>query len=302
MALPTETVYGLAGLALETASCRSIFSIKGRPLVDPLIVHVSGLEMAARVAEVTPEAQSLAAKYWPGPLTLILRKKPAVPDIVTAGLPTVAVRMPRHPVARDLLGLLKAPLAAPSANPFGYVSPSSAQHVADSFGERVPFIIDGGPCEIGIESTIVDLTHPDSPEVLRPGAISPEEIGQILDQEVVLRKPELEESEVASAPGTFSRHYSPGTPLDLFPEGSIPDFPAGSALLCLKRPESKARASNVFWLSEDGDPAEISRSLFHLLRQLDQSGYNRILCEQPARDAKGILLAVRDRLARAAAK
>jgi len=302
VSIPTETVYGLAGLALDQDICRSIFTVKGRPLVDPLIVHVQGLEMAGQVAEITPEAKRLAERFWPGPLTLILRKRRIVPDLVTAGKPTVAVRMPNHPVTAELLRLLDKPLAAPSANPFGYVSPTRPEHVRDSFGDRVPFIIDGGPCDIGIESSIIDLSEPGQPRMLRPGAISCEDIENVMGTPVEVTSPSLATSEVADAPGTFAKHYSPRTELELFPEGQSPSAEPGSALLYLRRPVSASVSNNDFWLSEDGDDRSISQSLFQLLRQLDQSGYRKILCEVPSSESTGIRLAIRDRLNRAASK
>ena len=299
VAIPTETVYGLAGVALDEKACRSIFEIKGRPLVDPLIVHLHEAELVSEIAVPPPSLNLLAEAFWPGPLTVILPKRPVVPDIVTAGRATVAVRVPRHPVTQSLLRETGRPLAAPSANPFGYVSPSSARHVADSFGARVPFILDGGPCTIGLESTILDLTEADHPAVLRCGAISAEAIAAVLRKPVPVRNVHLHLTEVALAPGTFARHYSPRTKLRLFSGSDIPERQAQEALLFLKRPAS-AGSRSVYWLSENGDPAEIGRSLFSLLRQLDRSGYNCIHCQLP--EAKeGLLLAVRDRLLRAAA-
>jgi L-threonylcarbamoyladenylate synthase len=301
VAIPTETVYGLAGLALNESACRSIFSIKGRPLVDPLIVHVPNSEMAEQLAELPPTFKTLTETFWPGPLTLILRKKDLVPDLVTAGKQTVALRMPNHPVALALLKKLQAPLAAPSANPFGYVSPVRPEHVAESFGDRVPFILDGGPCQIGLESTILDLSRPDRAEILRPGAISPEEIEDVLRIPIGIKEISVSDGEAAIAPGTFSRHYSPRTSLILFQETHAPEIREGEALVLLKRPAGKS-SDNVFWLSEDGDPAEVARSLFSLLRTLDSSGFTRIHCELPDPAAPGISTAIRDRLKRAASK
>lgn len=308
VAIPTETVYGLAAPALDTRACRAIFEIKGRPLVDPLIVHVAGPAWVGELAETSGEFDRLVQAFWPGPLTLILRKKPAVPDLVTAGRPTVAVRMPRHPVAKALLEKLGRPLAAPSANPFGYVSPSRAGHVADSFGDKVPFILDGGPCEIGLESTILDISVPTQPTVLRPGAISSDDLASVLNTPVhhlnlnlnlnLNPNPPLQS---APAPGTFSRHYSPSREVILFPQGTPPASKPGEAVLLLQRPPAPAQA-DTFWLSEDGDPATMARTLFALLRKLDHSSYHRIHCELPAADGSGILLALRDRLSRAASR
>jgi L-threonylcarbamoyladenylate synthase len=298
VAIPTETVYGLAGLALDEAACRSIFSVKGRPLVDPLIVHVAGIQMAEKLAELPVAFATLTEALWPGPLTIILKKRALVPDLVTAGKSTVALRMPRHPVALALLKALDAPLAAPSANPFGYVSPTRPEHVTASFSDRVPFIIDGGPCDIGLESTILDLTDPARPQVLRPGAISAQDIGEILKTRVEIREVTLHHDDAATAPGTFSRHYSPRTKLSLFETGSAPERNKGEAVVHLKRPEDDTDPA-VFWLSENGEPEVIARSLFTLLRSLDEKAFQEIHIELPG--TSGIGLAVRDRLKRAAA-
>jgi L-threonylcarbamoyladenylate synthase len=303
VAIPTETVYGLAGLALDPDACRSIFSLKGRPLIDPLIVHVSSMEMLESLADVTTQARQVISNFWPGPLTLILKKKPVVPDIVTAGRNTVAVRMPRHPVAQQLLHDLKAPLAAPSANPFGYISPSKAAHVADSFGERVPFIIDGGESEIGLESTIVDLSDPASVTILRPGAISAQELSAVLQCPVSHHRKEAADTNVAQqAPGMLASHYSPQTPLSLFPHDSLPHALEGEAVILLKASAAGLRQENFYWFSESGSSEEIARNLFSLLRQADRQGYRRIHCELPPAATDGLLLAIRDRLTRAAAK
>jgi len=301
VAIPTETVYGLAGLALSETACRKIFSVKGRPLVDPLIVHVSGPEMVEELAFASLEFELLAEAFWPGPLTLILQKKPLVPDIVTAGKPTVAVRMPRHPVARELLSQVGAPLAAPSANPFGYISPSRAEHVSDSFGRQVPYILDGGPCEIGLESTILDISTPGHPVILRPGAISAAQVQDILRCPVGHNTTQTEEHQAARAPGTFARHYSPSTPLELF-EDQPNRVEDREAVLYLKRPPEAGQGSSCFWLTEDGDLAEAARSLFAMLRTLDKAGYRAIHCQLPSEGGCGLSRALRDRMSRAAAR
>jgi L-threonylcarbamoyladenylate synthase len=301
VAIPTETVYGLAAIALDATACRSIFAVKGRPLVDPLIVHSHDLKEVHQLAFCPPEVAALAAAFWPGPLTLVLEKRAVVPDIVTAGKPTVAIRVPRHPVARALLEAVGAPLAAPSANPFGYVSPSTAQHVADSFGDRIPYILDGGACEIGLESTILDISDPRQPQILRPGAITPEAVGKVLGSPVPVRHSRLEITECATAPGTFARHYSPETRLEPFPAGTIPEVAPTEAVVFLQAPSNPHRSGNAFWLSENGDPEEMARTLFALLRQLDKAGYRRIHCELPEATAGGLQMALRDRILRASA-
>jgi L-threonylcarbamoyladenylate synthase len=172
VAVPTETVYGLAGDATSASACLRIFRAKGRPSSDPLIVHIAALRDLGRVAVPNPAALRLARRFWPGPLTIVLPKTPLVPDEATANLPSVAVRMPAHPLFRRLIRLSGVPLAAPSANAFGYVSPTTAAHVQKGLGRRVRHILDGGPSSIGLESTIVDLRDPGRPAILRPGAIT----------------------------------------------------------------------------------------------------------------------------------
>jgi L-threonylcarbamoyladenylate synthase len=184
VAVPSETVYGLAADALSAKACRGIFRAKDRPAADPLIVHVASIAQAGSIAELSEPARKLMRKFWPGPLTLVLPKKPAVPDVVTSGQPSVAVRMPGHPLFLKLLALTGTPLAAPSANPFGYVSPTTAQHVQDGLGKRIRYILDGGPCEVGVESTILDLRDPLRPRLLRPGKITKRELEKVLGRRV----------------------------------------------------------------------------------------------------------------------
>jgi len=300
--IPTETVYGLAANALNPEACRKIFSLKGRPLVDPLIVHVRDWAAVSGLARTNEVATRLAKAFWPGPLTLILPKEAAVPDLVTAGRSTVAVRVPRHPVAQKLLRRLDFPLAAPSANPFGYISPTRPEHVAESFGSSLPDILDGGPCEIGLESTIVDLSQANQSIVLRPGAISVQDLSAVVGHPVQIRLPSLGDSETATAPGTYSRHYSPKTPMVLFPEGTVPPAEEEAAVLFLQRPPEHHQKPAVFWLSEDGFPASIGRSLYLLLRQLDEGGYRCLFCELPGKGRPGLFTAIRDRMMRAAGK
>ncbi|MEO0040395.1 MAG: hypothetical protein RIS38_1343, partial [Verrucomicrobiota bacterium] len=209
MALPTETVYGLAADATNPAALAQVFAIKGRPLLDPLIVHVLDQAALADVAEPDPRLAKLA-HLWPGPLTVVLRRKPVVPDLVTAGKDTVAVRIPAHPIFREVLSLAGRPLAAPSANPFGYVSPTKAAHVRDSLGERCPWIVDGGACAHGVESTILDLSVPGRARLLRPGPIPLETLRGLLGEvEAVTRVASQQAAQ--DAPGMLERHYSPAT-------------------------------------------------------------------------------------------
>lgn len=302
VAIPTETVYGLAAHALDPAACRAIFQLKGRPLIDPLIVHVDSIAQAESLAHWNPCAAALAAAFWPGPLTLVLPKQPCVPDIVTAGLPSVAVRMPAHPVARQLLQACALPLAAPSANPFGYISPTRPEHVAESFGRASPWILDGGPCAIGIESTIVDLRCA-QPVILRPGAVSAEQLSSVLQKPVASRPqshPQPAQSCAQSAPGLMARHYSPRTPLTLFDEAPPSHLPSDVAVLWLQRPTAPSQLPNAFWLSEDGALPTIAANLFATLRKLDAGHFEAIFCQLPTDHAIGA--ALRDRLQRAAAK
>ncbi len=313
VAIPTETVYGLAANAFDENAVRNIFSTKGRPFIDPLIVHVHSLEQAGTLAEIGhPAVEKLANAFWPGPLTLVLPKKKTVPDIVTAGEATVAVRMPAHPLARKILQAAGTPLAAPSANPFGYVSPTTAQHVSDSLGERLTHIVDGGACECGIESTIVLIAE--KIRILRLGVITREEIQNVLgkDFEVEIGKGLLEKKAEAAgtptaqlAPGMLKKHYSPRARVELW-EKTIPDFgntPEKTAIVFQMRPKNLPplpENCDVFWLSEDGDQAAVARSVFALLRRLDEIGFSHIRIERSPNH--GVGAAVNDRLSRAAAK
>ena len=293
MALPTETVYGLAADATNPAALAQVFSIKGRPLLDPLIVHVLDQAALAEVAEPDPRL-ALLAPLWPGPLTVVLRRKSVVPDLVTAGKDTVAVRIPAHPLFREVLRLAERPLAAPSANPFGYVSPTKAQHVRDSLGERCPWIVDGGACAHGVESV------PGRARLLRPGPIPLEKLRELLGEiEVVTRAANQQAAQ--DAPGMLERHYSPATRVVLFPNGTLPVIAnLRSAVLFLGRRAHAPANADVFLLSEAGSTEEAARNLFDLLRQLDARGYETIHAElaPPA----GIGAAYNDRLTRAAAR
>ena len=299
VAVPTETVYGLAADALNPVALAKVFAAKGRPLVDPLIVHVADVADIARVAQVDPRLARLAA-FWPGPLTVVLRRLPLVPDLVTAGRDTVAVRVPAHPAFRALLRAA-GPLAAPSANPFGYVSPTLAVHVRDSLGERCPWILDGGPCAHGVESTILDLSEPSRARLLRPGPIPREALESALGSpvEVVVRSTPADQAQLA--PGMLERHYSPGTPIRLFARGGEPDIPPGRvALLLQSRRATTPAGAEAFHLSESGDPSEAARALFALLRQLDRRGLDLIVAELA--EESGVGVALNDRLRRAAAR
>lgn len=305
VAVPTETVYGLAANALDETAVRKIFEAKGRPFIDPLIVHVADLEMALQLAENTPALEKLAIRFWPGPLTVILKKRPCVPDLVTAGEPTVAIRIPSHPVMRDLIRRAGLPLAAPSANPFGYVSPTTAGHVLDSLGDRAPHILDGGPCRHGLESTIVNLADPAGVRLLRPGPVDIEHLEAALGVSVLPAPSHMDKNGPQTAPGMLDRHYSPDTPMMLRTFGTAADIPSGIpgriAVVHQARPEKKpSDGADHFWFSESGSPEDVARSLFALIRRLDTKGYAVILAE--AARPGGLGDAVNDRLKRAAAK
>ncbi|MGE9294451.1 MAG: L-threonylcarbamoyladenylate synthase [Puniceicoccales bacterium] len=304
VALPTETVYGLAGNALLEDTVRQIFTVKGRPLIDPLILHVHEWEQVEKIAaEVPPHARKLAEAFWPGPLTLILPKADCVSDLVTAGNPTVAVRMPAYPLAHRILQAADVPLAAPSANPFGYISPTCAAHVMDSLGERLSWIVDGGPCQAGIESTIVDVSRPDAVRLLRPGPLPPDALSAALDGLPISSHTQQDVAKPA-APGLLARHYSPNTPLCLVSHGEQPpEAPEGRCAWVAtsrQQAESSPNGYERYWFSETGDPEDIARTLFAMLRKLDTLEHSRIYIELPP--ANGIGLALIDRLTRAAAR
>lgn len=301
VAAPTETVYGLAANALDARACRRIFEAKGRPADDPLIVHIASRDQLEFVAKPNAAALKLAAAFWPGPLTIVLPKQPVVPDIVSSGLSSVAVRMPRHPLFRKLLRHAGIPLAAPSANPFGYVSPTTAEHVRAGLGGKISHILDGGPCQIGVESTIVDLRNPREPRLLRPGAITREQLETVLGQRV-RSAPRSKKANSIVAPGMLTRHYSPRTPALLHKHIRGRDVTASSekeAWVFVARP-SQLRGPNIFWLSERGDLREVAKKLFRTLRELDSANFDFIHLELTSGD--GLAEAINDRLRRAAAK
>lgn len=311
VAVATETVYGLAANALDARACRRIFTAKERPANDPLIVHIHALTQLNEIAEINPAALKLARRFWPGPLTLVLPKKPLVPDVVSAGLPSVAVRMPSHPLLRRLLKLTEVPLAAPSANLFGYVSPTTAEHVRAGLGKKIRYILDGGPCDIGLESTIVDLRDPKKPRLLRPGAVTLADLSRALGVRVRPAPTRLRPGKAAQvAPGLLARHYSPRTPVTLHAQLS-PAVVAQinqrnrsktrqpDAWIFLAQPRGLA-GKNVFWLDDRGDLRGVARQLFATLRRVDKLGFVRIHVELAR--GEGLADAINDRLRRAAAK
>ena len=301
--VPTETVYGLAADALNARACQKIFRAKGRPNTDPLIVHIHSLDDLAQIAVANSAARKLAKKFWPGPLTLILPKTKIVPALVSAGLPSVAVRMPAHPLFRRLLKLTGRPLAAPSANLFGYISPTTAEHVRRGLGDKIKYVLDGGPADLGLESTILDLRNPTRPRLLRPGSISREALAKALGRAIARRSHRAAPSTKAQiAPGLLLRHYSPRTPLVLHQQLQL-SIAQHSALeeawLFIARPVGRIR-KNIFWLDARGDLRGAARRLFAHLRTLDEAGFRRIHTEYAS--GEGLAEAINDRLRRAAAR
>lgn len=298
--VPTETVYGLAANAFDPEACAKIFEVKQRPANDPLICHVAGIEALQKICHTNPLAIRLAERFWPGPLTFVLPKTVKIPGIVTAGLDSVAVRCSAHPDFQRLVEQCDFPIAAPSANPFAYISPTTAQHVEAGLGSKINFILDGGPCSFGVESTILDLRDESNPRILRYGALAAEDIEVELGRSI--DKPEAttaDESVQHLAPGALPKHYSPRTPLDLrggIPPEQLDQLAEDQAALLLARPSNETRP-NVYWLSETGKLAEIASTLYAKLREIDESGYSRIIAEEAPE--LGLGLAINDRLRRA---
>lgn len=303
VALPTETVYGLAANALNARACRKIFTAKRRPAHDPLIVHVADLAAAGELAILNDTARALTNAFWPGPLTLVLPKRACVPAIVTSGADSVALRSPAHPLMRKILRLAGLPLAAPSANPFGYVSPTTAAHVLDGLGGRIPHVLDGGPCAIGVESTIVDARDPQRLVILRPGAVSAADLTAALRRaglaSTVDRR--LRKNSPTVAPGTLDQHYSPHTPIELTRRLATSRNDPHIARIFWQKPAGPA-AKNFFWLSRRGSAADAAHSLYAVLRKVDQLGFARMRCELAPATAGELGAAINDRLRRAAGR
>jgi len=298
VAFPTETVYGLGANAYNPLAVARIFEVKRRPSFDPLIVHIAfPSHLRKLVKEIPSNAKKLTEKLWPGPLTVVLLKEENIPDIVTAGLPSIAVRMPDHPVALSLIKKSKCPVAAPSANPFGYLSPTTAEHVREQLGDQVDLILDGGPCTVGVESTILSFLDGKS-RLLRPGGVSLEEI------ESVIGKVEMVpiQEDKPSAPGTLPRHYAPRTPivldwdekhLDAYKDKKI-------GFLAFQEPENLPEFESIEVLSKKGDFREAAANLFSAMRRLDALDLDLILAE--AVPEAGLGRAIMDRLRRATSK
>jgi L-threonylcarbamoyladenylate synthase len=292
--MPTETVYGLAGDGLNPAALARIFEVKQRPLFDPLILHFADAAAAFDVAEqLSTAARELAQRFWPGPLTLVVPKKDFVPDLATSGLPNVAIRVPSHPVAQQLLRAFEGPLAAPSANRFGRISPTDAQAVRTELGDAVPLILDGGACAVGVESTVLYLGGP-QPVLLRAGGISLEEIEAVIGP--VQHAAPVEDR--PQAPGQLKHHYAPRKPLRLVPNtAQIPSRPDVGWLAF--GPQAGSFAGRVENISPAGDLREAAANFFRAMRALDDDPGVTELYAMPF-PKEGLGLAINERLERAA--
>ena len=299
VAFPTETVYGLGGDAANPAAVAKIYALKGRPANHPVIVHLASMHQVVRWAAAIPEtAQRLAARFWPGPLTLILRRAPGVLDAVTGGQDTVALRVPSHPVAQALLAAFDGGVAAPSANRVGRVSATTAEHVRAEFGAQVELILDGGACAIGIESTIVDVSGA-APLLLRPGGIAPSELEATLGQPLSFAG-----REAPRAPGTLRAHYAPVTPLMLVEADVAPELIVSLArqeknVAVLSFSAMRPMLPGLHWIHAPAEPEGYAHALYANLRELDTTHSDVIVVESPPRRPEWF--AVLDRLTRAAA-
>jgi L-threonylcarbamoyladenylate synthase len=298
VAIPTETVYGLAGNALDEMAATKIFKVKNRPAFDPLIIHTDTIDKVKIFVEDLPDqAKRLADAFWPGPLTLLLTKKDIIPDLVTSGSPLVAVRIPNHPLTLKLLSLLDFPLAAPSANPFGYISPTTAEHVAQQLGNDIRYILDGGPCEVGIESSIIGFEG-NLPVVYRMGGLKIEEIEKVVGPIKLMPH----SASNPQAPGMLKSHYAPTKP---FYVGNLKELAdkhgtTDTAILTFSSLFPEVDPALQYVLSPNGNLDEAARNLFSAMRHLDNLAVKQILAT--FLPDEGLGRAINDRLRRAAAK
>ena|SRR3989338_2799655 len=302
VAFPTETVYGLGADACNESAIRKIFQVKKRPLDHPLIVHIGGIEKLSDFAcDVSPDAMKLASAFWPGPLTMILKKSPQVLEVVTAGQQTIGLRIPNHPIAQALLQAFGAGIAAPSANQFTHVSPTDARAVYEELGKEVDLILDGGICEVGLESTIIDMSA-NEPLILRPGMITPKMIGEVLGVEIKSRTHHF-----IKAPGQYHLHYAPVTKTVLIPPREIlqslhrletDDFPV--AVMSRATGEELALSSPIHWVTMPIEASHYAHDLYHTLRMLDQKHFKQIMIEAVPDGIEWE--AIRDRLLKATAE
>ena len=298
VAIPTETVYGLAADAENELAVRRIFAAKGRPSSHPLIVHLARFEQLGEWArEIPAEAKLLADAFWPGPLTLILKRGRRAHDVVTGEQDTIGLRLPNHPLTRELLAKWGGGLAAPSANKFGGVSPTTAEHVRRDLGPEVDLVLDGGPCEVGVESTIVDLSS-GTPALLRPGGISVEQLERVLGRSVA-RGPVSD----VRAPGTLASHYAPRAGLILVDRSEVKEKVAelvrNGTRVAVMAPQPEALPPGAEWVEMPADPGGFARELYRTMREIDARGFEMIVAVPPPESGLGV--AVRDRLQRAAA-
>jgi L-threonylcarbamoyladenylate synthase len=294
VAIPTETVYGLAGNALKVDSITKIFDAKNRPHFDPLIIHVPNIEGAERYAEeIQRPARELMERFWPGPLTVLLKRKSIIPDLVTSGLDTVGIRCPKHELTQQLLSELSFPLAAPSANPFGYVSPTKSEHVNEQLGDKIKYILDGGDCKVGIESTIVGFEE-DTPMVYRMGGLSIESLERVVGKV----QAQTHSSSNPKAPGQLKSHYSPSKKVFV---GNIEELiqQHSSSRIGLITFKKDFNHRHQFILSPSANIDEAAQHLFTALRELDKMPIDVILTEFVPE--QGLGKAINDRLIRAAA-
>jgi L-threonylcarbamoyladenylate synthase len=304
VAVPTETVYGLAADATDPSAVAKVFELKGRPADHPLILHCGSAEQAwESAALVTPSARELAAVFWPGPLTLVLPRAAQVSPMITAGQDSVALRVPAHPLMLELLQRFQRPLVAPSANRFGRVSPTTAQHILEEFPFSSLLILDGGPCPIGIESTIVDCRHPGLVKILRPGKITAEAIGQVLGDNC-FDADQQQEMGAVRVSGDLPTHYAPQAKVYLVePEGLelyLKNFPLApdSTMVLATRACPAEYADRCSWHQVSSNPDQFAAEIYGLFRAADREGAADLIVELP--DAAGIGIALRDRLQRAA--
>lgn len=317
--IPTETVYGLGADAFNPLAVARVFEVKARPSFDPLIVHVASIDGVGRVAADFPRAaRRLAEALWPGPLTMVLPKRAELPGIVTSGLDTVGIRFPAHPLARKIIEYSGSAVAAPSANPFGYISPTSARHVEKVLGGKVDFIVDGGPCAVGLESTVLDMTR-DIPVLLRPGGMPLERIRDIVGEVLLCSG---QNGAPAASPGQLKSHYAPRAPLYLYERGGLAEAcargaragqagasafaaPGRRAAIAFDGGQGRALSATGFFervvvLSERGDMVEAASRLFALLYELDAEDFDALYAERV--QDQGLGRAINDRLYRASKK
>ena len=300
VAFPTETVYGLGADATNSDSVAGIFESKQRPAFDPLIVHAADIAGARQVVTDFPEvAQKLAEEFWPGPLTLVLPKQPHISDLVTAGLPGVGVRIPNHPLAIELLKAVGRPVAAPSANPFGGISPTTARHVLDGLGGRIDGVLDGGPCNVGVESTVVSLMM-DQPTLLRPGGLPIEDIETVIGTVQPAVSDPSQDNAAQPAPGMLSRHYAPTTMLQTIAvdDEALPIKGQRCGLLTHGPHPCRQEFEQIEQLSDNGDLRTCAANFFAALRSLDSANLDVIIAR--SFPATGLGIALNDRLHRAA--